>query len=241
MAHRNIPTAKWVAASAALLLFVACAATTGAGRSGFLESYSVLEKGKYLEKFWSDDKAARSGRYNRIYIEPVLVDEISRHRKVSPEDCKIWLESLLKKHAGEQYITAELTMSDEMNDTKDEPAASIGSGRKKYRPSGNETGAPARMELSITEMHTGSRAGRFFAGSMHAGQAKIRVEGRVVDSATGELIAAFSVKRKSYSAIGVGDIYKDIGPILIRELLAGIVNDLLREMNEAFIFGEQDT
>ncbi len=238
MAYHNISAWKRAVNPVIIVMLFACATSSHAGKSGFLENYKKLGKGKYLDRYWSDAGAARAGKYHRIYIKPVQVDHIGTHRKVTPEDCRVWLESLLKKNAGNRYITVHMAESDEIIKNPAEPTGGAGLGKKKRTAISDVPDAPARMELAVTGMHTGSRAGRFFAGSMHAGQAKIRVEGRVVDTATGKLLAAFSVRRKSYSAIGVGDIYKDIGPILIRELLSEIVDDILKELEHTFQFGE---
>ncbi len=83
-------------------------------------------------------------------------------------------------------------------------------------------------------MDPGSATKRIMAGELGAGHAQIQVEGKVIDTGSGETVAAFAEKRSSSGAIGLEDLKGDSGPELIEHLIGLISDDVASELSRTF-------
>jgi hypothetical protein len=91
-----------------------------------------------------------------------------------------------------------------------------------------------RLDLAITHMDPGSRAKRLWAGEFGAGHAQLQIEGKVVDTENGELIAAFAERRRSSGALGAKDLAGDAGPHIIEHLVSLVSADVNSELRATF-------
>lgn len=192
-----------------LLSLYGCASP--AIRTGYLLDYDRLYKGKHLENYWANKSLINESKYSTIRIEPINIDRILAQKGVTPDDCRRCVYDALRKE-GEGSLQPHFVF-DEQPDI-----------------------AQVKLEIAITEMTPGSAVGRIFAGELGLGHAWIQVEGKVVDLKRIEEIAAFSDRRRSSGAIGLRDLGKDSGPILVCELLKQIAADIIYELKESFSF-----
>ena len=91
-----------------------------------------------------------------------------------------------------------------------------------------------RLDLAITHMDPGSATKRIMAGELGAGHAQVQVEGKVIDTESGNSVAEFAERRSSSGAIGLEDLKGDSGPELIEHLIKLIGEDVAAEMGRAF-------
>lgn len=94
--------------------------------------------------------------------------------------------------------------------------------------------AKYRLDLAITHMDPGSRAKRLWAGEFGAGHAQLQIEGKVVDTESGEVVAAFAERRRSSGALGAKDLGGDAGPHIIEHLVGLISEDVNSEFVATF-------
>lgn len=94
--------------------------------------------------------------------------------------------------------------------------------------------AKYRLDLAITHMDPGSRAKRLWAGEFGAGHAQLQIEGKVVDTESGEVVAAFAERRRSSGALGAKDLGGDAGPHIIEHLVGLISEDVNSEFLATF-------
>ena len=94
--------------------------------------------------------------------------------------------------------------------------------------------AKYRLDLAITHMDPGSRAKRLWAGEFGAGHAQLQIEGKVVDTESGEVVAAFAERRRSSGALGAKDLEGDAGPHIIEHLVGLISEDVNSEFVATF-------
>ncbi len=181
-----------------------------AKRTGYLQNYDKLDKGRYLENYWSRTPLIGKKKYSTIRVDAISIDRISDQKGLTAENCREWLRNALVN-------------------------ASSASGPHIVFGVGPD-GAQAKLEIAITEMTPGSAAGRFFAGEFGMGHAWVQVEGRIVDIESKDELVAFSDRRRSSGAIGLRDIGGDAGPNLVREMLEEIAADLIKELNDSFSF-----
>ena len=98
----------------------------------------------------------------------------------------------------------------------------------------DDASAPYRLDLAITHMDPGSAAKRILAGEFGAGHAQLQIEGRVIASESGEVVAECAERRRSSGAIGVQDLAGDAGPHIIEHLVSLISDDVANELVAAF-------
>ncbi len=98
----------------------------------------------------------------------------------------------------------------------------------------NSEVAALNLELAITFMDPGSAAARIWAGDLGAGHAQLQIEGKYLDSASGQLVATFAERRRSSGAIGLKDIGGDAGAALIREMVRFISEDIVGQLRKSF-------
>ena len=79
--------------------------------------------------------------------------------------------------------------------------------------------APLRLDMAITEMDPGSASGRVWAGELGVGHAHLQIEGKVVDVASGHVLATFAERHGSSGDIGVADLSGDAGPSLVKKMI----------------------
>ena len=82
---------------------------------------------------------------------------------------------------------------------------------------------------------SGSAAKRIWAGEFGAGHAKLQIEGKVVDTQSGEVIAAFAERRRSSGSLGAQDLKGDAGPHIIEHLVGLVSADINSELRASFI------
>lgn len=91
-----------------------------------------------------------------------------------------------------------------------------------------------RLDLAVTYMNPGSAAKRIWAGEFGAGHAKLQIEGKVVDTQSGEVIAAFAERRRSSGSLGAQDLKGDAGPHIIEHLVSLVSADIDSELRASF-------
>jgi hypothetical protein len=99
----------------------------------------------------------------------------------------------------------------------------------------DDASAPYILDLAITHMDPGSRAKRLWAGEFGAGHAQLQIEGRVVDSKTGDIVAEFAERRRSSGALGAKDLSQDAGPHIIEHLVQLVSSDAANELHASFL------
>jgi hypothetical protein len=189
--------------------------TSSAKRTGYLHDYAKLEKGKYLENYWSNTPRMGKTRYSTIRVEAIAIDRIQDQEGVTAEDCRGWLRNALVE--GTRVLGDHFVFEAGLDE------------------------AEARLEIAITEMTPGSATGRKLAGEFGMGHAWVQVEGRIVDIESNEEVVAFSDRRRSSGAIGLKDIGGDAGPSLVHEMLDQIATDIIQERTESFAFRQDSS
>ena len=99
----------------------------------------------------------------------------------------------------------------------------------------NSADAKYRLDLAITHMDPGSAAKRILAGEFGAGHAQLQIEGKVIDTKSGEVVATFAERRRSSGAIGIEDLAGDAGPHIIEHLINLISEDVNSELLASFL------
>ncbi|MFQ5542522.1 MAG: hypothetical protein ACE5E2_06795, partial [Candidatus Binatia bacterium] len=98
------------------LFLSGCASS--AKRSGYLQDYAKLEKGKYLENYWSNTPLMAKKRYSTIRVEVIAIDRIADQKGVTVEDCRRWLRNALM--VGRRVLGASFSSSP-IADHRDRP------------------------------------------------------------------------------------------------------------------------
>ena len=104
--------------------------------------------------------------------------------------------------------------------------------------SASYTDARYKLDLAITHMDPGSAAKRIWAGEFGAGHAQLQIEGIVIDTESGEVVAEFAERRRSSGAIGIEDVGGDAGPHIIEHLVSLIAADANSELQASFTVRE---
>lgn len=143
--------AVWVFITISVLALSLSGCTT-ALKTGYLRDYDKLQKGKYLENYWSNTTLIDKKKYSAIRVEPIAADRISNQEGVTVEDARKWLQNALVR--------------------------ATSASRRHFVFEAAQVKAQAKLEIAITEMTPGSAAGRMFAGELGLGHAWVQVEGR---------------------------------------------------------------
>ncbi len=184
------------------VLITGCA-STGA-KTGYLQNYDDLKRGSYLQGFYLSPKASS------LNISTIKVADIDTSKTPG---------------------AVTYTPSQAVTDLKDAiQNAALNNGEPGKYVFDASAQADALLELAITEINPGSRAGRFWGGEFGAGHAYIQVEGKLKSIATGEELASFSEKRRSSGMAGAADTFGDMGPQLLKQMLNTIAGDMVREL-----------
>lgn len=186
------------------LMTVGCAATPD--RVRFLDQKSTLTGGKYVDLVWVDSERMGAKTYLPVALGPISTRPVTDQKGITAAEGAGRLKTAILEKAQE----ARLPLAVE----------------------GDETTAPARLELALTEMYPGGRWDRMMNAEFGAGHAFVQVEGRVVDVASGEAVLTFADRRRSSAWIGLRDIPRDAGPVVVREMLEGIAGDVVAELAE---------
>jgi hypothetical protein len=190
------------------VVLVGCATT--AQKTGYLQSYDKLSKGKYLKNFWANNSYITKKEIKNINVEEINIDRIADQKGVKAEECKKWMQSALLK--------------------------AVSSFDNRFPFSSPSSKAQWKLEIAITMISPGSAGGRMFAGELGMGHAWVQVEGRIFDVGQNEEVIAFSDFRRSSGVIGLRDIGGDAGPSLVREMLEEIASDIVKEFSGVFDF-----
>ncbi len=198
----NLRSAVYAGLLLSLIVISGCA-TTGA-KTGYLQNYDELKRGSFLHGFHLNPKASS------LPISTIRVGEIDTSKTpgavtYTPAQASTDLKGALQT-AVQRYGQID---------------------RYKFDPSAQ---ADATLELAITEINPGSRAGRFFAAEFGAGHAYVQVEGKLMNTSTSEELASFSEKRRSSGLAGTLDTFEDAGPTLMKQMLSGIAADIVQEL-----------
>lgn len=185
-------------------LAAACSSPTG---GAYLQDYDRMEEGKYLDQFWSNSARIREGGYTNVVLGPIETLGIEDQKGVTVDQAVAWLR--------ESFFYADYDAA---------PPVLIDLGGP---------GRVARLELAITRMHPGSAAGRIFAGELGAGHVDVQVEGKLVDSEDGALLATFAQRTRASGAIGFRDMAGDAGPDMVHEIMGMIGQAVQKELEEA--------
>lgn len=100
--------------------------------------------------------------------------------------------------------------------------------------SNSPSDAKYRLDVAITYMDPGSASERVLAGEFGAGHAKVQVEGKVVETKSGQVVATFAERRRSSGAIGLDDVGGDSGPHLVESMIESISKDVNSELMSTF-------
>ena len=173
--------------------------------SGYPTGFDRMPPGQHVERFWYDASAIAAQPIGDVVLARLDVSRaIADQDGVTREQAAEWLRSALISGMSDTVLVV------------------------------SPSGAPARVELAITELTTGSAITRVLVGELGAGHAFVQVEGRVFGPSGDRPIAEFADRRRHSGAAGVRDTFGDAGPELVREMLTEIGRDLLREMRAAF-------
>lgn len=185
-------------------VMVGCA-STGA-KTGYLQNYGDLKRGTFLEGFYVSPEAA-SANTALIQVGEIDTSKTPGTATYSPSQAANDLRGALK---------TAVQRHDQMS---------------RYRFDGGGQ-ANAQLDIAITEINPGSRAGRFFAAELGAGHAYVQVEGKLSSVPAGIVLATFSEKRRSSGLAGTLDMLQDAGPILMKQMLDGIAADIIQEIKK---------
>jgi hypothetical protein len=99
-------------------------------------------------------------------------------------------------------------------------------------PAAEASESTAKLTLAVTYLTPGSATKRTWAAEFGAGHAIVQVEGKLIDSKTGNELAEFAERRRDSGTIGFEDIGGDAGPTLVRRLLHNVGEDFVKELGE---------
>lgn len=183
-----------------------CAATPE--HYGFVQEQQRLTAGRHVDMAWTDaDRIARK-KYLPLALVEIATRHVSDQKGITAAEAGSYLRDTIQQKAKKENLPLVSNKGDQS--------------------------AEAKLELAITEMYSGSRMDRIFAAENGAGHAWVQVEGRVIDSESGEELAIFADRRRSSVWIGFRDVFRDSSPGLIREMLKGIAGDVVWELDESF-------
>jgi hypothetical protein len=193
---------KFIFGSFALILLFTVGCSSPVRNSGFLSGYERLHQGRYLKKYWAD------AGLNQTTIANLSLEEIDSSRimdcpTVSRDEAVSWLKAALISSAQAQ---------------------------PNWQISETPSQAPAKLSLAITYLTPGSAGDRIFAGELGLGNAFVQVEGKLVNSSSGQELAAFADRRQDSGSMGLEDTAGDAGPKLVKRMLEKLAADIVREL-----------
>lgn len=183
-------------------LATGCAATPD--RYQFVKQEAKLTDGQNVDVVWANSGQISARTYLPLALDAITTRYVTDRKGITAAEAAAHLKEAIREKAEK----ANLPLVD----------------------GGGEATAPARLALAITEMHPGGRWDRMMNAEFGAGHAFVQVEGRVVDAESGEELMAFADRRRSTAWIGLRDIPRDAGPVVIREMLEGIAADIVSEL-----------
>lgn len=192
----------------AVLVFATAISWAGTTVSPFLENYDQLRPGKYVEKYYFDNQALLEKGYISIAVKDVDVSRIKDSWGLKPEEAAAFLKRELQVAANRAHIGHFFDF--EANN-----------------------GTQGSLELAIIEQNSGAPVGRLFS-AFGWGQAYFRVEGRIRDTQTNRVIAAFSHFRASKASWPFRDLGQNGGVTMIKEMLAGASAEIINEIGDSF-------
>ncbi|MDX2088074.1 MAG: DUF4410 domain-containing protein [Kofleriaceae bacterium] len=161
----------------------------------------ALEKGKHVDRVWADAAALAAARVANVALSEIDTRAIADAKGITAAEARETLRGALVAGAGGDVVLRH----------------------------GLE-GSTSRLEVAITELDPGSAAARVFAGELGAGHAWVQVEARLVDPASGAVLAAFVERSRDSGGIGLRDTFGSVGPTLVRELLQRAARDIRDEL-----------
>lgn len=187
-------------------ILLAAGCVTGYRPSGFLEDYSKLERGERLGRVWVSEPHAQEKTYRSLYVEPISIRYITDQRNVSAESCGVWLRNAVAEAGRDSTI--------------------------RFHFSGDPAERDGVLQLAITKMLPGSAGSRILPSDLGAGSAWVRIEGRVVDTVTGEEVFLFEDMRRSSEEPRLEDLPGRDGWQIVQELLHHMGHDVVVELTE---------
>jgi len=149
-----------------------------------------------------------------------------------------WVDVIAIRRSTQPHILLGTISADKVSDHKDVTVAETISWLKNDLLEGaiivGQTDGGYRLDVAITHLDPGSAAKRLLAGEFGAGHAQLQIEGRVIDSQSGRVVASFAERRRSSGAIGVQDLAGDAGPHIIEHLVHLISADISDELTASF-------
>jgi hypothetical protein len=186
---------------------VGCAATPE--RFQFVRQEARLTAGRNVDLIWTDSERIARKTYLPLALGPISTRYVQDQKGITAAEAESHFRDAILQKAKEANLPLVVD--------------------------GGEASAPARLELAITEMYPGGRVDRIMNGEFGAGHAWVQVEGRVVDAESGEELAAFADRRRSSAWIGLRDVFRNAGPVVVREMLEGIAGDIVSELDAKFV------
>jgi hypothetical protein len=186
----------------AIFAYISCVCFSASESSDNL----VKKAGKYIKNMEINEKILAEKKYNVILLSNIDISKISDKKNVTTEICKNDLR---------QGIMNEARNTDSPTFVFDDSAK-----------------AQARLDLAIIEMNPGSKFQRFLAGEIGVGSAIVKVEGKLTDTHTNDIILQFSVKRGATGSWQFRNSVpgSDSGPGLISDIIDRISNDIVNEL-----------
>ena len=190
------------------LNFVLIGCTSPVIDTGFHSDYAKLKRGEHLQRCFVNQSAISINDYSGIVIRSITTKNLINRRGISINDSKHWLESYLKRSASAKNIPIL---------TEDSFGAN-----------------PVLLELCITEMTPGDERYQLLSSGLGAGHAYIQVEGRVLDSISGEELFLFSERERSTGKDRTTGMVQNSGPQLVLKMIEKISEDIVDELQLNF-------
>lgn len=175
-------------------------------KTGFLQDYKQMHGGRYLDSL--NINGSLSGKSISSILVETKTQNIPDRVSFSADNCKEWLNTAMLENADKLNIP--LTIQPNAGDN-----------------------ANTKLELAITEINPGNASARMFAGEFGAGHAFVQVEGKLIDTVSGEVLATFVDRRRHSGAAGFQDLGGDSGPALVKALMQEIGKAIINEMKES--------
>jgi hypothetical protein len=185
-----------------LVIALASGCSTGVQKTNFHSDYNRLHQGKYIKGFWAAPGLERQA-VSRIFVEPIDTSRMEPQEKVPATNAVFWLKNSIQDHL------------------KTEPPCGLAT---------EVSESTAKLTVAITYLTPGSASGRRWAGELGAGHAIVQVEGKLIDSKTGNELADFAERRRDSGAVGFEDFASDASAVLIRRLLTNVGEDFVKEL-----------
>ncbi len=191
------------------LIFLVVVSSVGA--AGFLDNYAMLRPGKYIEGFYIDNQALHQKGYLTMSVKDVDVSQIKNSWGLEAEEAAVFVKRELQEAARRTQIE-RFFLFDTANQGQ------------------------AVLEVAITEQSSGTPIGRFLVWLLGWGQPFLRVEGRVRDLQSNQIIASFSHYKSCKAIWPLRDLGHNGGIVMLREMYAIATDEIMREIGNAFGF-----